>query len=235
MTQRNPYDPVGTGVPGGHGGGLDRDSASVAAPIRIDRSAISGVVLAGGRGSRMGGLDKGLQAYGGVPLAQHALRRLQPQVGALMLSANRNLEQYRSFGVPVISDSLPDFAGPLAGFIGAMETCRTPYLVTVPCDTPQFPADLVERLCQSLAAANADIAMASALQTEPDGAQDWYRQPVFCLLAVRLLPGLRAFVADGGRKIGAWTAQQHTVDVRFDEPGAFANANTLADLQALQI
>lgn len=204
------------------------------APAGIDRAAISGVVLAGGRGARMGGRDKGLQPLGDSTLAEHALRRLQPQVGTLMLSANRNLEQYRSFGVPVVTDSLPDFAGPLAGFIAALEHCRTPYLATVPCDTPHFPADLVRRLGLGLAAAGADVAMASALQSDADGAPAWYRQPVFCLLGVHLLPGLRAFVAAGGRKIGAWTAGQHTVEVPFETPGAFANANTLVDLQALQ-
>ena len=195
---------------------------------------ITGVVLAGGRGTRMGGLDKGMQLYGGLPLAQHSLRRLQTQVCTVLLNANRNLEQYRRFDVPVVTDTIADFAGPLAGFIAAMEICRTPYLVTVPCDTPQFPLDLVARMVQALADASADIAMASALEVAADGTPAWHRQPVFCLLKTSLLPGLRAFVAEGGRKIGAWTAQQHTVHVAFDEPGAFANANTLAQLQALQ-
>ena len=195
---------------------------------------ITGVVLAGGRGTRMGGLDKGMQLYGGLPLAQHSLRRLQTQVCTVLLNANRNLEQYRRFDVPVVTDTIADFAGPLAGFIAAMEICRTPYLVTVPCDTPQFPLDLVARMVQALADASADIAMASALEVAADGTPAWHRQPVFCLLKTSLLPGLRAFVAEGGRKIGAWTAQQNTVHVPFDEPGAFANANTLAQLQALQ-
>ncbi len=202
--------------------------------IAIDPAQITGVVLAGGRGSRMGGLDKGLQLYGGLPLAQHSLRRLQSQVGAVLLNANRHLDQYRALGAPVVTDTITDFAGPLAGFIASMENCRTPYLVTVPCDTPQFPADLVARLAQALAHASADIAMASALEAAADGTPAWYRQPVFCLIKVSLLANLRAFVAGGGRKIGAWTAQHHTVQVSFDEPGAFANANTLAQLQALQ-
>jgi molybdopterin-guanine dinucleotide biosynthesis protein A len=200
----------------------------------IDRALITGVILAGGRGARMGGLDKGLQLYGDAPLAQHALRRLQAQVGPALINANRNLAQYQSFAVPVITDTVPDFAGPLAGFITAMENCRTPYLMTVPCDTPQFPMDLVPRLALALAKNNADVAMASALETQANGTPAWYRQPVFCLLKIALLPNLRVFVADGGRKIGAWTAQQHTVQVEFDEPGAFANVNTLAQLQALQ-
>lgn len=200
----------------------------------IDRTLITGVVLAGGRGARMGGLDKGLQLYGDMPLAQHALRRLQAQVGPTLINANRNLAQYRSFAVPVLEDTVPDFAGPLAGFITAMENCQTPYLMTVPCDTPRFPIDLVPRLASAMAQNNADVAMASAQETQADGTPTWYRQPVFCLLKRDLLPSLRAFVLDGGRKIGAWTAQQHTVQVEFDEPGAFANVNTLAQLQALQ-
>jgi len=204
------------------------------ATAAIPHALITGVVLAGGRGTRMGGLDKGLQLYAGEPLAQHSLRRLQAQVGTSLVNANRNLDVYRSFGAPVFSDTVPDFAGPLAGFMTAMAHCDTPYLMTVPCDTPLFPTDLVDRLAQALVRHGADIAMASAMERQADGTAAWFRQPVFCLLKSSLLPGLRDFVAAGGRKIGAWTAQQHTVQVEFDEPGAFANANTLAQLQALQ-
>ena len=218
--------------------GLDQrsepHSPSAESPSEIATTQITGVVLAGGRGTRMGGLDKGMQSYGGLPLALHSLRRLQPQVGTVLLNANRNLELYRSFDVTVITDTIADFAGPLAGFIAAMEHCDTPYLVTVPCDTPQFPLDLVARMAQALVDASADIAMASAMEAAADGTPAYFRQPVFCLLRTRLLPDLRGFVAEGGRKIGAWTAQQHTVQVQFDEPGAFANVNTLAQLQTLQ-
>ncbi len=213
---------------------FDASETHTASASVIDPAQITGVVLAGGRGARMGGLDKGLQLYAGVPLAQHSLHRLQSQVGAVLLNANRHLDQYRGFGAPVLTDTVADFAGPLAGFIVAMENCQTPYLVTVPCDTPQFPVDLVARLAQAMTQDSADIAMASAMETAADGTPTWYRQPVFCLVKVTLLPDLRAFVAGGGRKIGAWTAQQHTVEVPFEEPGAFANANTLAQLQALQ-
>ena len=219
---------------GGHTAATRSHAPAGTASDVIDRALITGVVLAGGRGARMGGLDKGLQLYGDAPLAQHALRRLQAQVGPALINANRNLATYQSFAVPVVTDTVPDFAGPLAGFITAMENCQTPYLMTVPCDTPQFPIDLVPRLALALAQNHADVAMASALESQADGTPAWYRQPVFCLLKVALLPSLRAFVADGGRKIGAWTAQQHTVQVEFDEPGAFANVNTLAQLQALQ-
>ena len=112
----------------------------------IDKAQITGMVLAGGRGSRMGGVDKGLQGFRGMPLAMHALFRLQPQVGETMINANRNLSAYESMGVPVWPDALPDYPGPLAGFLAGLERCETPYLVVVPCDTPLFPEDLVERL-----------------------------------------------------------------------------------------
>lgn len=203
--------------------------------VAIAPALITGVVLAGGRGARMGGVDKGLQLFHGVPLAQHALQRLQPQVGASMLNANRHLDDYRAFGVPVHTDTLPDYAGPLAGFITALEHCATPYLVTVPCDSPLFPTDLVIRLAQAMAREQADIAMASI--EEPDRRDErtpWRVQPVFCLLRTQLLPSLRLFIAEGGRKIDAWTARHTTVAVPFDDPRAFGNANTLDELQALQ-
>lgn len=201
----------------------------------LSRAQVTGVVLAGGRGARMGGVDKGLQPFHGVPLARHALQRLQPQVGACMINANRHLDQYRAFGVPVLADTLPDYAGPLAGFASALEHCQTPYLVTVPCDSPLFPADLVARLSDALVREQADIAMASAQETdEHGGAPAWRAQPVFCLLPVRLLPSLNAFMASGRRKIDAWTALHKTVLVPFDDARAFANANTVDQLQALQ-
>src|SRR5205814_3308446 len=127
----------------------------------IDKSEITGLILAGGRGSRMGGVDKGLQAHLGMPLAMHALLRLSPQVGEVMINANRNLAAYESMGVPVWPDPLPEYPGPLAGWLAGLEHCSTPYMVTVPCDTPDFPLDLVERLSRDLFEADADIAMAA--------------------------------------------------------------------------
>ena len=115
----------------------------------IDTKDITGLILAGGRGSRMGGVDKGLQNHLGMPLAMHALLRLGPQVGEIMINANRNLGAYEAMGVPVWPDTLPDYAGPLAGFLAGLEHCETPYLVTVPCDSPLFPDDLVQRLATS--------------------------------------------------------------------------------------
>ncbi|WP_236589466.1 molybdenum cofactor guanylyltransferase MobA [Ramlibacter aurantiacus] len=182
----------------------------------------------------MGGVDKGLQNFNGLPLVAHTLMRLAPQVGEVLINANRNLAAYESYGVPVWPDALPDYAGPLAGFLTGLEHCETPLLVTVPCDTPLFPTDLVSRLAEALHADGADIALASA--PEADG--QLRPQPVFALLRRELLESLVRFTQGGGRKIDAWTAQHKTVPVPFDRAGdpprAFFNANTLAELRQLE-
>lgn len=190
---------------------------------------ITGLVLAGGRGSRMGGIDKGLQPYLGQTLVQHALQRLAPQVGALLVNANRNLDVYASFGVPLCSDALADYPGPLAGLAAGLAHCRSAYLVSVPCDSPQFPLDLVARLAAGLAAGRADVAMASIVE---QGAVR--TQPVFCLLRRGVLASLLQFMQSGQRKVEHWTATQRCVQVHFDDAAAFANANTLDELQQLQ-
>jgi molybdenum cofactor guanylyltransferase len=190
---------------------------------------ITGLVLAGGRGSRMGGIDKGLQLHDGVPLALHALRRLAPQVGATMINANRNLPAYEAMGAPVWPDALPEYPGPLAGFLAGLEHCATPYLVTVPCDSPLFPADLVARLSTALEAGQADVAMAA---TREEG--ELRLQPVFCLMRASVQESLLRFTASGRRKIDAWTATLPMATVPFDDVAAFVNANTLAELERLQ-
>ncbi len=200
----------------------------------IDSSQVTGVILAGGRGSRMGGADKGLQNFNGLPMALHTLMRLSPQVGEVMINANRNLAAYEAFGVPVWPDVLADYAGPLAGFLTALERCETPWLVTVPCDTPLLPLDLVARLRQAAHDADAEIAMAAA--REDDGRM--HPQPVFCLLRVDLLESLVRFTQSGGRKVDAWTGRHQVAIVPFDrpedDPRAFFNANTLAELYRLE-
>lgn len=204
----------------------------------ISSQDITGLILAGGRGSRMGGVDKGLQNFNGLPLALHTLMRLQLQVGAVMINANRNLSAYESFGAEVWPDVLADYAGPLAGFLTGLERCETPYMVTVPCDTPRFPLDLVTRLAAALEREEAEIAMAAGPERDEQGQVRVRTQPVFCLLKVDLLESLTRFTQGGGRKIDAWTAQHRTVVVPFDQPGddplAFANANTLAELKQLE-
>lgn len=198
----------------------------------IDRHLITGLVLAGGRGSRMGGVDKGLQNHQGVPLALHALRRLRPQVGRLMINANRNLSAYEAFGAPVWPDATADFPGPLGGVRAGLEHCTTPYLVTVPCDTPNFPGDLVERLGAALRAEDADIAMAATRDAPEDGRLR--TQPVFCLMHTTLVESLAAFMQAGERKVDRWTARHRVAVVSFDDAAAFFNANTAAELQQLQ-
>jgi molybdenum cofactor guanylyltransferase len=195
----------------------------------IDTQDITGLILCGGRGSRMGGVDKGLQNHNGLPLALHALLRLQPQVGPVIINANRNLAAYESMGVPVWPDPLADYPGPLAGWLAGLEHCETPYLATVPCDTPGFPEDLVPRLAAALLADGADIAMAHTLDKgvlQP--------QPVFCLLKASLIESLVAYLQGGQRKIDRWTALHRCVAVPFGDVEAFANANTPEELARLQ-
>ena len=172
----------------------------------IARSHITGLILAGGRGSRMGGIDKGLQGHLGMPLAMHALLRLSPQVGEMMINANRNLGAYESMGVAVWPDALPDYPGPLAGFLAGLERCETPYLATVPCDSPLFPEDLVQRLAAALEAEGAELAMAA---TRENG--ELRLQPVFCLMHSVVMESLVRFTASGRRKIDTWTATLRTV------------------------
>ena len=210
------------------------------------------MVLAGGMGSRMGGVDKGLQRLGDHPLAWHCVERLRAQVGGapglIAINANRNAQTYEAWGCPVWGDALQGFAGPLAGFHTGLQHCAldaqaTPaepaihYLLTVACDTPRFPADLLQRLSTALEGAKADIAVAAAPEKGPDGVMSLRTQPVFCLMRTNLADSLTAFLEAGGRKVDAWTAQHRTVTVAFDQahdtPLAFFNANTLAELKQL--
>jgi molybdenum cofactor guanylyltransferase len=207
-----------------------RYDAPLQRTLMINHNEISGLILAGGRGTRMGGTDKGLQLHLGVPLAQHALERLRPQVAALMLNANRNLPAYQAMGVPVWQDEIPDYPGPLAGMLAGLMHCLTPYLVTVPCDSPNFPADLVARLAQGLVNSCADLATAYTRE-----AGELRAQPVFCLMKVALHDSLRAFIDSGERKTGLFAAQHHGAKVIFDDAAAFANANTPSELAELQI
>lgn len=188
----------------------------------MNRMNITGVILAGGQGQRMGGVDKGLQDLRGRPLVQWVLERLAPQVGSMIISANRNLPRYAGFGCPVLPDRMPDFAGPLAGLHAALSEAATPLIVTVPCDSPFLPADLVQRLHAALAAGNAQLAVASA------GGRV---HRAFCLARRDLLPQLDDFLAADGRKVGLWHASLNVVEVAFDdEVQAFANINTPEEL-----
>lgn len=192
----------------------------------IPKEQITGLILAGGKGTRMGSVDKGLQLFRGVPMAQHVLQRLQPQVGALLINANQHTDTYAQLGAPVWPDEFPGFAGPLAGLHAGLSHCDTPYLVTAPCDSPFLPTDLVDKLSAELIAAQADIAVAL---TGEDATRQ--RHPVFCLLSTRLKNDLADYLGKGGRKMDAWFAMHRQVDVYFADEIAFVNMNTLADLQ----
>lgn len=198
-----------------------------------DSACITGLVLAGGQGSRMGGSDKGLQMLHGQPLALHALRRLAPQVATCLISANRHQRHYAAWGYPVLGDSFSGFAGPLAGFATGLAHCRTDWLLSVPCDSPWLAHDLALRMAACAAAHGSPLVLAAA----PDATGVLRPQPTFALMHRQLLPSLEAFLANGGRKIGIWAAQQERVLCAFDrasdQPLAFCNINTLEDLQQL--
>lgn len=184
-------------------------------------SPICGLVLAGGQGRRMGSIDKGLALLRGRPLVAHVVERLQPQVEGMLISANRNIDQYAAYG-KVVTDRVADFAGPLAGLDAGLHACPTPLLVTAPCDAPFLPADLVARLAAARAATDADIAIVRS---------EGQLHLVFALVHTRVRAPLAAFLARGERKVQALTATLSTVEVDFDDvPNAFTNLNTRAEL-----
>jgi molybdenum cofactor guanylyltransferase len=188
------------------------------------REEITGLVLAGGRGSRMGGVDKGLVEFNGRTLVERVIDRIRPQVGTLMISANRNVDVYRAFGHPVLldaADGLEAFPGPLAGLLAGLRAAATPWLATVPCDAPFLPADLVSRLVSSLGRSRA--AMASV----GDRAE-----PVFCLVHIDLADELAAALANGERRAEAWLRSIGAAPAVFLHPEQFANLNTLQELRA---
>ena len=187
---------------------------------------ITGLVLAGGLRRRMGGVDKGLSLLGGEPLVEHIIRRLAPQVGRLIINANQNHDIYAGFGYPVVGDRIEGHAGPLAGLEAGLAACTTPYLLTVPCDSPFLPADLVSRLAACLTAHKASIAVART------GEQ---LHPVFSLIRSDELPELQAFINAGGRRMEAWLRRLCWAPCPFDDcPEAFANINTPDELRAHQ-
>ncbi|MFC0135085.1 molybdenum cofactor guanylyltransferase [Massilia eurypsychrophila] len=190
---------------------------------------ISALILAGGRGSRMGHVDKGLQPFQGATMVAHVLERLAPQVGAIAINANQNLARYEAFGVPVWPDETTGFAGPLAGLEAGMRHCATPYMVTAPCDSPFLPRDLAARLFHALQSQRADVALAV---TQEVGMRK-QPHPVFCLVKTRLLQVLSSYLAEGGRKMDGWYADLKVAEVQFDDNDAFRNINTLDELHSL--
>jgi molybdopterin-guanine dinucleotide biosynthesis protein A len=187
---------------------------------------LTGVVLAGGQGSRMGGVDKGLQPFRGKPMVAHVLERLSPQADEILINANRNPEAYADFGHRVIADEIAGFAGPLAGFERGLAHASGDLVVTVPCDSPFLPLDLVSRLRDALESRGAQVAVAKT------GEQ---AHPVFCLMRRDVHASLRDFLGRGERKIDRWYAALALVEVSFDdEAEAFLNINTAAELSALE-
>lgn len=191
--------------------------------------AITGLILAGGRALRMGGVDKGLQLFRGKPLIQHVMERLAPQVDAMLINANQNLEEHAKFGVPVCTDDIAGFAGPLAGLQAGLRFCNAPLMLTAPCDCPFLPEDLGNRLHEALRQENADIAIATT--GTPDTEQ---MHPVFCLLKTELLPSLTAYLEGGGRKMQEWQKLQKLIYVRFPDERNFYNLNTIDELRSLE-
>ena len=187
---------------------------------------ITGLVLAGGQGRRMGGVDKGLTLLRGRPMTAWVLERLAPQVGELLINANQNLERYKGFGYPVVSDEIEGFAGPLAGLHAGMKTAHGSFVLMVPCDSPFLPTDLAQRLFDALDADLADLAVAKT------GAQP---HPVFALARTSLRPRLAAFLEGGGRTVLAWYDSLKVIEVAFDDQEqAFTNINTTDELKAIE-
>lgn len=190
----------------------------------VARTDITGIVLAGGQGRRMGSVDKGLVELDGRALVAHVIDRLGPQVAALVINANQNRDRYAAFGHAVVADAIGGFAGPLAGLHAGLSAATTPYVVTSPCDSPFLPHDLVERLAAAFDQTPLDLAVARTFD-QP--------HPVFSLVKRSVLPHLEAFLRAGGRKIDAWYRTLRVAEVSFDdEADAFRNINTAAELAA---
>ena len=185
------------------------------------------LILSGGRATRMNGVDKGLVSLQQKPLIAHVIARLKLQVDEIFINANREIEQYEAFGLPILQDENADFIGPLAGFSLGLQHAKHDYILTVPCDSPLLPLDLVERLYNGMAASRMDIAVASSAGNT---------HPVFCLMKKSVLPSLQAYIESGERKVSAWQKSQKYIEVDFSDcTDAFVNLNTFEDLAALEL
>lgn len=196
----------------------------------ISKDQISALILAGGRAQRMDGIDKGLIHFHGKPLIESAIARLKNQVGPIFINANRNITKYASYSYPVLMDETTDFSGPLAGFSIGMKNCKTPFLLTSPCDSPLLPSDLAAKMAAELESGSFDLVYAS---TKEAHGKIW-AQPVFCLMRSGLVDSLNTFLATGELKIDRWFQTLHSSTVIFDDAQAFANVNTPEELKALE-
>ncbi|MFZ6742701.1 molybdenum cofactor guanylyltransferase MobA [Undibacterium sp. JH2W] len=199
----------------------------------LNKDLITGLVLAGGRGTRMGELDKGLQSLHGKAMVLHVLQSLAAQSVSIMISANQNIDTYQEFGFPVWPDHMQGFAGPLAGIQTGLLHCTTPYLLCAPCDSPFLPTDLGNRLSSALLQNNADLAVA-VTQESRNGMQQKQSHPVFALMKTTVLTGLTAYLENGGRKMQVWHASLQMCEVLFEDNTAFRNINTLEELRELE-
>ena len=187
---------------------------------------ITGLILAGGRGSRMGSVDKGLQLFKSMPMVAHVLARFQPQTDEILINANRSISAYEAFGYRVIPDAIDGYAGPLAGLHVGMTHATHPLVATAPCDSPFLPLDLIARLTLAMQKSGADLAVAKTFD-QP--------HPVFCVVKTNLAPHLQTFLESGQRKIDKWYASLKVVEVQFDdEAAAFSNVNTLDELKSFE-
>ena len=196
----------------------------------ITANQITGLILAGGRAQRMGGIDKGLIPFHGKPMIESTITRLKPQVSTILINANRSITKYAHYGYPVLMDQTPDFSGPLAGFSIGLKHCKTPYLLTSPCDSPLLPMDLAEKMAVELEDNNLELVFASS--KEADG-KIW-SQPVFCLMKNSLQDSLDTFLSKGDLKIDRWFKELRSGTVIFENAQAFANVNTPEELTALE-
>lgn len=190
---------------------------------------ITGLILAGGRAQRMGGIDKGLIPFHNKPLIESAIERLKPQVDSILINANRNITKYAHYGFPVLMDETPDFSGPLAGFSIGLKHCQTPYLLTSPCDSPLLPTDLAQKMMIELESKDLDLVFASSIEN----GKIW-AQPVFCLMRSNLRDSLKTFLEKGNLKIDNWFKELRSGTVVFDNALGFANVNTPEELKALE-
>jgi len=196
----------------------------------ISAEQITGLILAGGRAQRMGGIDKGLIPFHHKPLIESTITRLKPQVSSILINANRNITKYAAYGYPVIMDKTPDFSGPLAGFSVGLKACVTPYLLTAPCDSPLLPIDLASQLANEMERGDYQLVYASS--KEADG-KTW-AQPVFCLMRTNLQESLALFLQKGDLKIDRWFKELRSSTLVFNDAQAFANINTPQELKALE-
>jgi len=196
----------------------------------ISSKDITGLILAGGQAQRMGGIDKGLIPFHEKPLIESAIAKLKPQVQTIVINANRNITKYAGYGYPVIMDETPDFSGPLAGFLAGLKACKTPYLLTAPCDSPLLPNNLAQNLSAEMERGNFQLVYASS--KEADG-KVW-AQPVFCLMRANLQNSLANFLLKGDLKIDRWFKELRSSTVIFDDPQVFANVNTPEELKSLE-